>query len=175
VDARKRAGLLRIAVALAVMVGAAGCARHSTSASSSSVSKEASRSVSPTSSLAASSSGGGATSSVDAAGAAIGSKLTVGSANTKPKGGGIPEPSKRTAEKKARALLVESGDVLKVEDATVRSMTQDAHGTWWVLLEVKVKPTGEGQAVLTFDGSKWDVSIFGQGVTDDDLPPDVRF
>jgi hypothetical protein len=175
VDARKRIAGLQIAVALLVIAGFAGCARHSTPASSSSVSGSASSSVSATTSVGETSSVKNSTANVDAAGAAIGSKLTVGSANTKPRSGGIPRPSKQTAEEKARTLLLQSGDVLKVQDAAVRSMTQDTGGTWWVLVDVKAKPTGEGQAVLTFDGKRWDVSVFGQGVTDDDLPPDVHF
>ena len=108
----------------------------------------------------------------------MGTSLTVGSAGSGAKGGGaggIPRPTDAAAIAAAERLLHSTGDIGKVRSASVRGMTRNKKGTWWVLVAIDDSLAGKDQAVLTFDGKTWDVEVFGEGVSNDDLPPDVRF
>jgi hypothetical protein len=176
VDAGKRTGVLGVSAALLLLVALTGCAKAPAPVPApTAVSEDASQSVVSTASLVTTSPSIDATPIVDSAGAEIGTTLTVGSATTRPVVGGIPRPTNQTVITEGRKLLLRSHDVLQIDEISVRSVTQDKKGTWWALVDVKDKLAGENQAVLTFDGKRWIISVFGQGITDDDIPPDVRF
>jgi hypothetical protein len=112
---------------------------------------------------------------VDASGAAIGKSLTVGSAKETSQIGKIARPSDKTALAESIKVLQQDQQIGKVKSASVRGMTQDKKGRWWVLLTVTDDLAGTNQVVMTYDGKSWQDSIMGAEVNDDDLPADVRF
>lgn len=113
------------------------------------------------------------TKTVDCAGGAVSSTLTVGASSSKPQIGSIARPSD------AAAIAGAKKAILDIEGATVSaevvSMTQDKKGQWWVLLKTSDKESGPAQAVVSFDGKQWEESVYGYEINDEDLPPDVRF
>jgi hypothetical protein len=177
VDPSTRRRSLAVALAAALLVGlsATRCARQA-SVTPASRPSEVSTATTPAASepSKATSASTVSTPAVDDAGAAIGSSLTVGSAKSGPKSG-LPRPSNAAAITAAERLLHQTGDIGTVKSARVLGMTVDSQGAWWVLVEITDDLAGTDQAVLTYDGKKWDVMVFGEGVSNDDLPPDVRF
>jgi hypothetical protein len=114
------------------------------------------------------------TKTVDCAGGAVSSTLTVGATSSKPQIGSIPRPSDTAAIAGAKKVLLEI-EGATLASAKVVSMTQDKKGVWWVLLATIDKESGPAQAVVSFDGKKWEENVYGLEVNDEDLPPDVRF
>jgi hypothetical protein len=114
------------------------------------------------------------TKTVDCAGGAVSSTLTVGATSSKPQIGSIPRPSDAAAIAGAKKTLLDIEGVT-LSSAKVVSMTQDKKGVWWVLLATTDKEAGPAKAVVSFDGKKWDENVYGLEINDDDLPPDVRF
>jgi len=112
---------------------------------------------------------------VDASGGAIGASLTVGSAGKSGHIGTIPRPSDKVALAKGVKALQDDGQIGKVKSVSVRSMTQDKKGRWWVLLNVTDDTAGTNEAVVSFDGKSWTDVAIGAGISNDDVPPDVRF
>lgn len=102
------------------------------------------------------------------------STLTVGASSSKPQIGSIPRPSDAAAIAGAKKALFDAEGVT-LSSAKVVSMTQDKKGQWWVLLATTDKESGAAQAVVSFDGKKWDDNVNGLEINDEDLPPDVRF
>jgi hypothetical protein len=114
-------------------------------------------------------------SGTDAAGGAMGGSLTIGSAGKSAGRGRIARPSEMSATDATVKYARESEGIGTVKSVGVLGMTQDKKGTWWVLVAITDSEMGSNRAVMTFDGKVWDDMIFGEGITNDDLPPDVRF
>lgn len=114
------------------------------------------------------------TKTVDCAGAAVSSTLTVGATGSKPQIGSIARPSDAVVIAGAKKVLLEI-EGAKLSSAKVVSMTQDKAGRWWVLLSTMDKETGAAKAVISFDGKEWEENVYGYEINDEDLPPDVRF
>jgi hypothetical protein len=114
------------------------------------------------------------TKTVDCAGGAVSSTLTVGTTGSKPQIGSIPRPSDAAAIAGAKKALYDI-EGATLTSAKVVSMTQDKKGQWWVLLATTDKETGSAKAVVSFDGKKWEENVYGFEINDEDLPPDVRF
>jgi hypothetical protein len=164
---------LRLVAAIAgfaLAVGVVGCAPKPVTPVTVQVPTTAAPSVGPTSAPTAS-----ATGSVDAAGSAVGSTLTVGSASKGGKSSGIARPTDKAATAATVKELREDDQIGKVRSVSVRVMTQDNKGDWWVLVTIKDDMAGTNEVVMTYDGESWEYVVFGEGVTDEDLPPDVRF
>jgi hypothetical protein len=178
-ETTSRTTLARIALAGALFLaaGAAGCASKAavpspTSSTTSAISTPAVASPATPGAQPPVS----APPTVDAAGAAIGKSLTVGSAKPKAaRPGGIARPTSAVAIGEAIRLLRKDQGIGSVRSISVRGMTQDKKGHWWILIAVTDATTGSNEAVVAFDGKTWDDPVFGQGITDDNLPPDVRF
>jgi len=111
---------------------------------------------------------------VDMEGGAISNTLTIGSASSKSVRPGIARPGDAAAVSNGIRVLLADDDISKGATASVRSMTQDKAGHWWVLLDVN-DSGAKGQGVVTFDGKAWQDVIYGETVTNSDLPPDVHF
>jgi hypothetical protein len=163
------------ALALLLAVVAAGCASQSSRAPLSAAT-EATPAVSASSSPAAQTTTAPTPpSGTDAAGAAMGGSLTIGSAGKSAGRGGIARPSDKAATDATVKYARESEGIGTVKSVGVLGMTQDKKGTWWVLLAITDSEMGSNRAVMTFNGKAWDNMIFGEGISNDDLPPDVRF
>jgi hypothetical protein len=168
--------LLSATAALFVALAATGCGRRSGQTPQAATPAQATQTVVTPSTPATPAAAGSfsTTGGVDAAGAAAGAPLTVGSASKSARGG-IPRPADKTATSIAVSLLHGEGQIGRVRSISVRSMTQDKKGHWWVLIAIQDDMAGKNQVVLTYDGKGWDDAVFGEGVSNDDLPPDVRF
>ena len=111
---------------------------------------------------------------VDMEGGAISNTLTIGSGSSKSTRPGIARPSDPAAVSNGIRVLLADDDISKGANAKVRAMTQDRAGHWWVLLDVS-DAGAKGQGVVVFDGKAWQDVVYGEKVTDSDLPPDVHF
>ena len=171
--------LLRVigAVALLGLLGVAGCARQTPQTPHPTVSNEATGATTSTPAMP-----GPPVVATSTSSRAVSMPLCRGehvadcrAGEKTSKAGGIPRPADKTAADEAVRLLHESQDIGKVQSIAVRGMTQDSKGQWWVLVAITDDLAGSDQAVLTYNGKSWDVMVFGEGVSNDDLPPDVRF
>ena len=169
---RSKVGVLVSALVLSALVAfAAGCSSSSKSTASSPSTGSATTSHIATTPAAAQTSG---TPKTGASGGEIASGLTVSGNKKKAPVGAVAEPSDATVISHAKELLSADQDA-SVRSASVSASTQDSKGTWWILLSVQTKNLGTQKAVLTFDGKHWDDPVFGSGISDTDLPKDVRF
>ena len=162
-------------VAMAVLLAAAGvvgCSPKPAEPVASSATTPAAASATPPAKPSASAT---AAPTVDAAGGAIGTPVTVGSAAKSAQIGSITRPSNKVAVAKGVKALQADGQIGKVKSVSVRAMTQDKKGRWWVLLTVTDDTAGTNQAVVTFDGKAWSDVALGTSISSSDLPPDVHF
>jgi glucose/arabinose dehydrogenase len=167
-----RIAAISLCVLLALALSACSASRASQTAPAAS-SGQAAHPASPAPEPAATAKSATPTPSPDAAGAAVGTPV-VPSGKQKPQVGKIARPSDDKAIEEAKKLLRANEDA-KVRSATVTAMTQDSRGRWWVLLAVDDADSGAVQAVLVFDGKKWDDVVYAVTVQTTDLPPDVTF
>ena len=162
-----------VMVALLVAMGVVGCSpKPAEPLASSANPPAATASATPPAQPSATST---AAPTVDAAGGAIGTPVTVGSAGKSAHIGSIPRPSNKVAVAKGVKALQADGQIGKVKRVSVRAMTQDKKGRWWVLLAVTDDTAGTNQAVVSFDGKSWSDVAIGTSISSSDLPPDVRF
>ena len=169
---RSKVGVLVAALALSALVlFATGCSSSSKPIASSSSSSSGTTSHVATIPAAAQTSG---TPKTDASGGEIASGLTVSGDKKKAPVGAVARPSDATVVSHAKELL-SADQGATVRSASVSAGTQDSKGTWWILLSVQTKNLGVQKAVITFDGKHWDDPVFGSGISDTDLPKDVRF
>lgn len=160
------------AAAIAALLLVAGCASSSTPASTSTTPE--STSTATTSSPAATAAPQATASpTVDAAGGAISSTLTVGSPQKQI--GKIPRPVDTVAAEAARKVLLANHEGTGLKTAWVMGMTQDSKGTWWVLVNLRDSGDRAIAAVVTYNGKKWQEQIAGDVINNSDLPKDVRF
>ncbi|MDR3686243.1 MAG: hypothetical protein P4L93_04715 [Coriobacteriia bacterium] len=172
-DAKSAASLLAVAVALLAVLGVVGC--NPKAAAPVAPSAAAPGGVTPTASPSQPSAPATAPANVDAAGGAIGAPVSVGSASKSAQIGSIPRPSNKVAATKGVKALQDDGQIGKLKSVSVRAMTQDKKGRWWVLLAVTDDTAGTNQAVVSFDGKTWSDVAIGTTISTTDLPPDVRF
>jgi hypothetical protein len=75
----------------------------------------------------------------------------------------------------AARKVLKANEGVTLASAKVVSTTSDSKGVTWVLLDVLDSKGNHAQAVITYDGKKWDEAVYGQSVSTGDLPPDVKF
>ena len=170
--AKTMAGPLVVMAVLLAAVGVVGCSPKAAEPVAPSATTPAAASATPPAKPSASAT---AAPTVDAAGGAIGTPVTVGSAAKSAQIGSITRPSNKVAVAKGVKALQADGQIGKVKSVSVRAMTQDKKGRWWVLLTVTDDTAGTNQAVVTFDGKAWSDVALGTSISSSDLPPDVHF